>query len=253
MKSVVIIGSGNVAQHLIKALYKNSFYTIIQCFTRNRDSVSHLLDDALITNDYNLIKPADVYIISVSDAAVAQVSSALCFENKLVVHTSGSISINELDSKNRRGVLYPLQTFSKNKELNYNQIPFCIEAENNTDYLLLEKLAQSISSNVYSTTSQQRASLHIAAVFVSNFVNHLYEIGNQICTEKNVSFEILKPLIEETAQKIKTISPKEAQTGPAKRQDTIIINKHLQMLTQQNHKEIYKLLTQSIIDNEKKL
>lgn len=142
-----------------------------------------------------------------------------------------------------------MQTFSKNKAINFNKIPICIEAESDQDYLLLEKIAQSISNQVLKINSDQRKSLHVSAVFVCNFVNHLYQIGHEICTEHEVPFEILHPLIEETANKIKQLNPKDAQTGPAKRKDSITINEHLYFLQNDTHKEIYKLLTKSIIDN----
>ncbi len=171
----------------------------------------------------------------------------------MVVHTSGSVNIEALNDRNRKGVFYPLQTFSKSKEVDFNIIPICLEAQNQSDYKTLETVAKSISEVIYQVNSEQRRGLHVASVFVSNFVNHLYQMGNEICTENNLSFDILKPLIQETANKILTLSPQEAQTGPAKRNDTQTINSHLSFLTDENQKEIYKLLTKSIIDHGKKL
>jgi predicted short-subunit dehydrogenase-like oxidoreductase (DUF2520 family) len=253
MISIVIIGSGNVAQHLIKTFTNNPLVDVIQCFARNKKTISHLVDIDKIVDNFLLLKPADIYIIAVTDTAIVEVSNQIPFKDKLVVHTSGSVAMNELSDNNRKGVFYPLQTFSKTKVVNFSEVPICIESQNESNFKVLEKMANSISNSVYSITSEQRKSLHVAAVFVSNFVNHLYTIGNQICDENNVSFDVLKPLIQETAQKIKTLSPQEAQTGPAKRNDTTTINKHLLMLTNDNQKEIYKLLTKSIIDNGKKL
>jgi predicted short-subunit dehydrogenase-like oxidoreductase (DUF2520 family) len=161
--------------------------------------------------------------------------------------------MTDLDDKNRKGVFYPLQTFSKNKAVDFKQVPICLESQNDDDYKVLETIAKSISERVYAIGSEQRKALHVAAVFVSNFVNHLYKIGNEICEEHQVPFDILKPLIQETANKIVTLSPEEAQTGPAKREDTQTINSHLSFLSNENQKEIYKLLTKSIIDNGKKL
>ena len=158
-----------------------------------------------------------------------------------------------MNNKNRRGVFYPLQTFSKAKTIDYRSVPICIEAETSEDFQILETLAKSISECTYAVNSQQRQALHVAAVFVCNFTNHLYQIGSEICNENELSFDILKPLIQETAQKIVTLSPEAAQTGPAKRKDTQTINKHLAFLTEENQKEIYKLLTKSIIDHGKKL
>jgi predicted short-subunit dehydrogenase-like oxidoreductase (DUF2520 family) len=252
MIRVVILGSGNVAQHLAIAFSKSKIVDVIQVFARKKEAISFISHDKIIT-DISKIAFADLYIIAVSDVAITEVSSQINFENKLVVHTSGSLSIDDLDDKNRKGVFYPLQTFSKNKEVNFLEIPICIEAQNNEDYLLLETIAKSISNQVFNIDSNQRKALHVSAVFVNNFVNHLYKIGNDICNENNIPFEILQPLIQETANKITSLSPNEAQTGPAKRNDSQTINTHLQFLKDENQKEIYKILTKSIIDNGKKL
>jgi len=253
MISIVLIGSGNVAQHLIKAFAKSDTAEVIQVFSRNKEAISHLISESKIISDSSQYKVADIYIMAVSDNAIATVSDELPFKDKLVVHTSGSIAKDDLSETNRRGVFYPLQTFSKSKEVDFKTIPFCLEAENETDYELLEKVAQSISDKTFNINSEQRRALHVAAVFVNNFVNHLYQIGNDICLENNIPFEILQPLIQETAHKIESLSPKEAQTGPAKRNDTLTINSHLSFLSDPNQKEIYKILTKSIIDNGKKL
>jgi predicted short-subunit dehydrogenase-like oxidoreductase (DUF2520 family) len=253
MISVVIIGSGNVAQHLIKAFAENKSVEVVQAFSRNTKSLNNLLDNSKITNIYSELVEADLYLISVSDDAIASVSSQIPFSNKLVAHTSGSVSIDDLDSKNRKAVFYPLQTFSKDKAVNFQEIPVCIEAQHDDDYKLLEKIGNSISNKVVEINSEQRKSLHVSAVFVSNFVNYMYQIGNEICATNNIDFDILKPLILETANKIITLSPKDAQTGPAKRNDTQTINAHLNFLSNENQKEIYKILTKSIIDNGKKL
>ena len=253
MIRVVIIGSGNVAQHLIKAFAKNNIVEIVQAFSRNKENLTNLIDSSKITTDLNDLVDADLYIISVSDNAISEVSNQLNLKNKLAVHTSGSIAMNHLDRKNRKGVFYPLQTFSKSKDVNFNEIPICLEAENKEDYKLLETIAKSISDKVFKINSNQRKALHVSAVFVNNFVNHLYKIGNDICHENDIPFEILQPLILETANKITSLSPNEAQTGPAKRNDSLTINSHLQFLTDENQKEIYKILTKSIIDNGKKL
>lgn len=253
MVSIVIIGSGNVAQHLITAFLQSDEIELIQVFSRQKESVSHLISSDKIVSDFAKIKQADLYLIAVSDNAIADVSAKLPFENRLVVHTSGSMPMEILDSKNRRGVFYPLQTFTKNKPVDFKEIPICLEAEDEKDFKTIETVAKTISSVVQSISSEQRKALHVAAVFVCNFVNHLYKIGNEICEENQLSFELLKPLITETAQKIIHLSPENAQTGPAKRNDSETINTHLNFLSDENQKEIYKLLTKSIIDDGKKL
>jgi predicted short-subunit dehydrogenase-like oxidoreductase (DUF2520 family) len=252
MIKVVLIGSGNVAQHLIKVLHASSAVSLVQAFARKKESLLHLLPENLITSNYNTIAEADVYIISVSDNAVAEVSNQLPFTNRLVVHTSGTSELSVLDSKNKKGVFYPLQTFSKDKEIDFSSIPMCLEAENEEDFKTLENVAQTLSQKVFAISSEQRKSLHVAAVFVCNFVNHMYTIGNQICEENKVPFEVLQPLILETANKITDLKPETAQTGPALRNDTKTINKHLEFLQESNYQELYKLLTQSI-QNVKKL
>jgi predicted short-subunit dehydrogenase-like oxidoreductase (DUF2520 family) len=253
MTKVSIIGSGNVAQHLIQAFLLDRQIELVQVFARNKKSVAHLLDTTKITSDYNQLLAADLYIIAVSDDAIAEVSSRLPFENQLVVHTSGTVALEALHNNNRKGVFYPLQTFSKNKAVNFKTIPICLEADNETDLQTLNQIANAISDAVYEINSEQRKALHVAAVFVNNFVNHLYQIGNEICESNQVPFAILKPLIQETANKIVTLSPKEAQTGPAKRNDRTTIEAHQQFLTDKNQATIYTILTQSIQNNGKKL
>ena len=257
MVKVIIIGSGNVAQHLIVAFLKSQSagtdIELSQVFSRKKESLLHLLDSENIVTDIKDISDADVYIIAVSDDAIASISDQLPFKNRLVVHTSGSVSLDSLNDNNRKGVFYPLQTFTKNKEVNFKNIPICLESENSSDFQLLGKVAKSISEKVFAINSQQRKALHVAAVFVNNFTNHLYHLGNEICKEHQVPFDILKPLIQETAQKITELSPEDAQTGPAIRNDKKTIEAHQLFLNNSNQSNIYKILTQSIQDNGKKL
>ena len=249
MIRVSIIGSGNVAQHLIQAFSKTTEIELVQVFSRKQESISKNTTSAKVISDFEALLPVDLIIIAVTDSAISKVSKQIPFQNQLVVHTSGSMTMEVLDDKNRKGVFYPLQTFSKAKEVDFSSIPIFLEAQNDSDYKTLEIVGQSVSNSVKRINSKQRKALHIAAVFVSNFTNHLYQIGYNICLENELPFEALKPLILETANKIITLSPTEAQTGPARRQDNQIINEHLAFLTDENQKEIYKLLTKSIIDN----
>jgi predicted short-subunit dehydrogenase-like oxidoreductase (DUF2520 family) len=251
MISVSIIGSGNVAQHLISAFEKAENIELVQIYSRNPKASFPDSKSVAITSNFNELLPVDLFIIAISDDVITSVSEQIPFTNQLVVHTSGSVAMESLNNSNRKGVFYPLQTLSKTKEINFKEVPLCIEAESNSDLQLLHEVASAISNNVFEIDSNQRKSLHVAAVFVNNFTNHLFQIGNEICYENGVSFEILKPLILETANKINSLSPKEAQTGPARRKDTTTINKHLDFLSNPNHKEIYKILTKSIIDNDK--
>ena len=227
MISVVIIGKGNVGIHVYKAFLNADGIRVTQINSRNLENVP----------------TADVTIIAVSDDAIAEVSSKV--KNSFVVHTSGSVSMNSLKNKTDRGVFYMLQTFSKNKEVDFSEVPFCLETKTDKNYLLLEKLAKSIGNKIYQIDSEQRKALHIAAVFVNNFTNHMYKMGNDICIEQQVPFEILQPLIEETAVKVKTLLPVKAQTGPAIRNDKKTIKNHLDLLNNKQ-KEIYTIITKSI-------
>ncbi|MEC5167342.1 putative short-subunit dehydrogenase-like oxidoreductase (DUF2520 family) [Flavobacterium sp. PL11] len=257
MIKVVIIGSGNVAQHLIAA-FENSkrdgnAVDLIQVFARKREKLVRLLDSNRITDNYAEIVEADLYIIAVSDHAIMNVVANLNFKNRLVVHTSGSFPINALNDSNRRGVFYPLQTFSKNKAVNFKLIPICLESENATDFQLLSTAAKTISESVFAINSKQRKALHVAAVFVNNFTNYMYQMGHQICQEHHVPFEILKPLIAETANKIMVLSPQESQTGPAIRNDSETLQAHQDFLSDENQLYIYKIITLAIQKNGKKL
>ena len=227
MMTVAIVGNGNVAKHLVNVFLKVDTIRVAEINSRKLEN----------------IPKADITILAVSDDAIAEVSSKI--ENSLVVHTSGSFSMNDLKNRNNKGVFYMLQTFSKDKEIDFSKVPFCLEAENNEDYLLLEKLAKTIGVKIFTINSEQRKALHVAAVFVNNFTNHLYKIGNDICEENKVPFEILYPLIDETAQKIKKLSPQKAQTGPAIRNDKKTVKKHLELLNIGQQK-IYKIITKSI-------
>ncbi|WP_435255237.1 Rossmann-like and DUF2520 domain-containing protein [Tenacibaculum sp. A30] len=252
MIKVVIIGGGNVATHLANAFSKANDVSLVQVYARNIKQIEHLKDVTSITNSIELLKEADVYIIAVSDDAISLVSSTIENKNSLVVHTSGSVTIQSLQNAGRKGIFYLLQSFSKDKEVNFDEIPFCLEAENEQDSTLLETLAKTIGKKIYHINSEQRKRLHVAAVFVNNFTNHMYKIGADICDEHQVPFEILYPLIQETAEKITKLNPEAAQTGPAKRNDQKTIQNHLALLNSEQQ-EIYKLITKSIQQNGKKL
>ncbi|SFZ91413.1 NADP oxidoreductase coenzyme F420-dependent [Flaviramulus basaltis] len=246
MISVVILGAGNVATHLFKAFNKAENVSVIQWFNRSLDTINQYKNKVDITNDLNNLKNADVYILAVSDDVIEELSSKLPFENRLVVHTSGSVSVYDIDKKQKRGVLYPLQTFSKNAKIDFANVPICIETIDKKNFPLLKELALSIGSPIKKVNSDQRRVLHLAAVFVNNFTNQLYRIGHEITESEGAEFDLLKPLILETAKKVQEISPYMAQTGPAKRNDKKTIKKHLKILKSEHHKDIYKLLTTSI-------
>lgn len=246
MISVVILGAGNVATHLFKAFDKADNITVNQWYSRNIISIKSYKNKVDITDDLSQLIEADLYIIAVSDDAVANLSTKMPFENRLVVHTSGTVNIHDLDKKNRRGVFYPLQTFSKKAALDFANVPICIEAIDKSDLKTLKALAKAIGSEIHKVNTNQRKALHLAAVFVNNFTNQLYRVAHEITESEGVEFDILKPLILETAKKVQDISPYMAQTGPAKRNDKKTIKKHLELLENEQHKAIYELLTASI-------
>ena len=245
MISVIVLGTGNVGTHLINAFLGNSAVELVQVYSRRKSSLKFIENKVETTTTVSSLKSADIYIIAISDDAIPEFSSQLNLKNKLVVHTSGGSSIKALNTKGNKGVFYPLQTFSKEQSIDFKSIPICIETENKKDLILLKKLANLISNTVFIIDSEQRKYLHIAAVFTNNFVNHLYKIGFDICRENNIPYEALYPLIQETAQKIMYIKPDNVQTGPALRNDKIIIEKHLNLLSGEKNK-IYQLLTESI-------
>ena len=250
MISVVILGSGNVALQLIRAFLKIDTINLKQVFTRNQEDINTLKDSINTTNDISLLKQADVTIIAVSDDAISSISSHI--KNSFVVHTSGSVDMKSLNNIGRKGVFYPLQSFSKKKKVDFKNIPICLESETSEDLLKLEKLVSLLQSKSYILSSHQRKKIHVAAVFANNFSNHMYTIANEICEKYNIPFSILHPLIEETSNKIKNLTPEKAQTGPAKRNDAETIENHLNLLSEKQQ-EIYLKITQSIQEYGKKL
>ena len=247
MITIVFLGFGNVNFHLINTLYKHNKDSVIQVYNRSEINLNKELNKIPFTTDLSKIKEADLYIIGIPDDAIAAFSETLPLKNKLVVHTSGSVSMEALSKRNRKGVFYPLQTFSKNREVNFNTIPICIEAKEEADLELLTNLGNSLSEKVVEIDSDERSKLHLAAVFVNNFVNHLYAIGDDILGNNELSFDLLHPLIEETASKVKTLSPSEVQTGPARRGDQKTIEKHLHLLKEGPESELYQQLTESLM------
>lgn len=246
MISVILLGAGNVATHLYKAFQGSNNVTVKQWYNRSKKSIETFKTEVEVIDDLSKLNKADIYILAVSDDAISELSSQLPFENRFVVHTSGSVSAYDMDKKNRRGVFYPLQTFSKSADIDFSEVPICLETLVKTDYKLLKELATSISNLTKRVNSDQRASLHLAAVFVNNFTNQIYRVAHEITESQGAEFDMLKPLILETANKIQHMSPYKAQTGPAKRNDKKTIKKHLKALDNEHHKAIYNLLTESI-------
>ncbi|BBQ07279.1 DUF2520 domain-containing protein [Elizabethkingia anophelis] len=243
--TTVIIGSGNVAWHMAKA-FKEAGIDLIQLYGRNEQELKKLSLEINVEYSTNQLKQADFYLICTSDKAIAEVSKQIPYEQALVAHTSGSLSRDVLEGSYRKASFYPLQTFSKNRKLDYSKIPLFVDAGWESDNILLTDLAKKISTNVMRINHEQRKQMHLSAVFACNFVNHLYAQAEIICKQNDISFNYLLPLIEETADKIKTISPKDAQTGPAVRNDQNIIKFQENLIVNPNQLNIYKILTESI-------
>ncbi|WP_289044228.1 DUF2520 domain-containing protein [uncultured Olleya sp.] len=246
MIKIVLLGAGNVATHLYKGFKKANAVKVVQWYNRNLKSIETYKNEVETTDNVNNLIEADVYIIAVNDDAIPELSNTLPFENRLVVHTSGSARLYDIDQKLYRGVFYPLQTFSKAVDLDFTTVPICIETLRKKDFKLLETLGQSLGCVTYKVNPKQRPALHLAAVFVNNFTNQIYRIAHEITEKQGAEFDILKPLITETARKVQEVSPYMAQTGPAKRNDKKTIKRHLKLLDNPEHEAIYKLMTESI-------
>ncbi len=220
-------------------------------FARNPEKLpqSHR---ARAISDISQLADCDLVIIAVSDDAIASVAAALPFEGKLVAHTSGSRPLGDIGGKNFAASFYPLQTFSRARTPDYGAVPVCIEASRESDYALLE-LAASVFGACQRTDSKQRRAMHLSAVFACNFANHMYALADSLCTEHNVPFSMLRPLILETALKVQSMAPCEAQTGPAIRGDAKTISAHLEMLTEERIRSLYAEITQSIRYESEKL
>ncbi|MEO5570013.1 MAG: DUF2520 domain-containing protein [Bacteroidia bacterium] len=247
---IVIIGTGNVAEQMGIAFLKAK-YEIIQVVGRNTihsKALAEKLQTDFTTNLQKINREGEIYIVAVTDAAITKILKELNLKEQLVVHTSGSVSITVFGKKFlNHGVFYPVQTISKNSSVNFRTAPICIEANNNSSQKKLVQLAKSISNEIVLINSEQRSVLHLAAVFVNNFTNHLFTVGEHILKKNNLSYNLLKPLINETINKVENQNPSEVQTGPAVRGDNLIIERHLKMLKKYPaYKKIYKDITESI-------
>ncbi|WP_445432042.1 Rossmann-like and DUF2520 domain-containing protein [Chryseobacterium indoltheticum] len=240
----VIIGSGNVAYHLAKASIQNGI-SIDQIFGRNEKELQKISSELNISYSTENLQDADLYIICVSDNSVEDVSKIIAKKDCLVAHTSGSLPKEILIGQYRKSSFYPLQTFSKTKNLDYKKIPFFIETENEEDQRILTDLASKISDNVMESSHEKRKYIHLTAVFACNFVNHLFARAKEISDAQEIPFDYFLPLINETVQKISEIEPKSAQTGPAVRNDKRILELHEQLLKDESL-EIYKTMNHSI-------
>lgn len=246
---VVLIGTGNVATVLGRKI-SGAGHEVAQVYGRqaaHAQALAEQLQTAFTTDIQQLDPQADLYIIAVADTAIPAVAASLQVKDKLVVHTAGSVSKEVLQaSSSRYGILYPLQSLRKAMQ-HLPDVPLLIDANNTADITWLQDFAGSIATQVQIAGDEQRLKLHVAAVIVSNFTNHLYALAEQYCKKEQADFRLLHPLIREVADRLQYISPQEAQTGPAIRNDTTTIQKHLALLEGHgNIKDLYAWFTKSI-------
>ena len=233
--NIAVIGKGRVASHLIVAL-RAAGHVVTECGGMVR--LCPVPDDA------------DVVLMAVKDDAIASVGREMIDSKALVLHTAGSVEVDALPCA-RRGVLYPMQTFSMGRDVDFSGVPLFIEANTEEDVELLRGLAMSISGKVTALDSSRRKILHLAAVLCCNFVNHLYDLTDVVLKQEDIPFDVMLPLIDETADKVHSMSPHQAQTGPAIRWDEGVIGRHIDLLKDERMKKIYRLLSESIHELKK--
>lgn len=247
---IIFIGAGRLATHLGPALCAAG-HDILQIYSRTKESaqaLATLTSSEPVTDLQQVTRDADVYICAVKDDVLPTLLPTLCKgrEEALFLHTAGSVSMDIFQPYARHyGVLYPMQTFSKERQLDFSEIPVFIEADSATTFSVVETLASSVSHKVTQLSSDDRRYLHLSAVFACNFVNHCYDLAGTLLEEHGIPFDTLLPLIDETARKVHELSPREAQTGPAVRYDQAVIARQSQMLSGLPH-DIYELMSKSI-------
>ena len=246
---IVFLGSGNVATHMALAL-KALGHTIVQVYSRKKENAMELANQIgaePVDQIARITSTADLYIFSIKDDALPGVIADMPHSEGVWVHTAGSVPMNVFSSYVKKfGVLYPLQTFSKQRTISFSGIPLFIEGNCMEVLTFLEVLAVSLSGNVHRLCSEKRAILHLAAVFAGNFSNHMYALADRIIAEENISFDVLRPLIAETTAKAMEFSPNEVQTGPAVRGDEKVMQAHLELLNTPELRELYTQLSKSI-------
>jgi predicted short-subunit dehydrogenase-like oxidoreductase (DUF2520 family) len=246
---VVIIGTGNAATVLGRK-FLAAEHEVLQVYGRHQlhaELLAETLSTTYTTDLTHLDKTADIYVIAVSDTSIASLAESLQLDKKLVVHTAGSVSKDVLSpcSKNY-GVLYPLQSLRREMTV-LPEIPFLVDGNTDDDRALIADFACTLSNQVQCAGDEQRLQLHVAAVIVSNFTNHLYTLARQYCMQEKVDFNMLLPLITAIADRLYQFAPGEVQTGPAIRRDEATIQKHLEVLQQhESLRELYKVFTKSI-------
>jgi predicted short-subunit dehydrogenase-like oxidoreductase (DUF2520 family) len=247
---IVILGAGNVGYQFAWHLH-NSGHQIVQIFSRHLPSAKWIgnLIEIPCTDKYDEItQDGEIYLLTVKDDAIPEVCSQLRLQHQVIAHTSGSVSMKVLEGVSENfGIFYPLQTLSRNVSVDFGVIPFCVNASNEKSFLMLNDLAGTLTNKIIRVDDEKRLAIHVAAVFANNFTNHLFSISQVLLERNGLSFEIFKPLINETVRKIQNHDPLNVQTGPASRNDEQTIEKHLQFLKDDpGFAELYRLFTEDI-------
>ncbi|HVS90785.1 MAG TPA: Rossmann-like and DUF2520 domain-containing protein [Mucilaginibacter sp.] len=252
---ITIIGSGNVATHLAAA-FKNAGHNIVQVYSRDMQHAAILayhVKAEPIDNLDSINHATDIFIVSINDDAIGGIAQKLAKYDAVIAHTSGATLLQDIMAyTDKAGVFYPLQTFSKTRELDFRAVPLCIEGATQEITARLIELGQTVSNHVYRVDSGQRKILHVAAVFACNFPNYLYYAAGQLLQQHNLDFNMLRPLILETAEKVQEYLPVNVQTGPAIRNDEKTIAAHLQLLQDNPElQDLYRQISQLIIKMDK--
>lgn len=254
--NIVVIGSGNLATQLSLAL-KDAGMDIVQVYSRTEEHARQLADHlgcGFAASIEDVRRDADVYILSIKDDAISEVAADLCSErpNGLFIHTAGSVPMSVFRPfANHYGVLYPMQTFSKNRRVDFRPIPCFIEASDAQSLATIRSMAERVSDNVVEVDSERRKKLHLAAVLACNLTNHCYRLAERVLEEEQIDFRLFLPLIEETARKVQYLSPRAAQTGPMVRYDTGIMDMQISLLPDERTRQIYRLMAESIHEDSK--
>lgn len=246
---IVFVGAGNLATHLAQELFVKG-NQIVQVFSRTResaDSLAQLVKAQSIISLSDIFTSADLYVFSVKDAVLEDLLSLMPITSGMWVHTAGSVPLNVFGQYHSDyGVIYPFQTFTKSRSVDFSEVPIFVEANTAHNLGDLVSLCKTLSSKVIELSSEKRKYIHLCGVFACNFVNHMYAVSENILSSQNLPFDVLLPLIDETACKVHQLSPVQAQTGPAVRYDENVISRHLALLEDKDQKQIYELLSRNI-------
>ncbi|MBT8179836.1 MAG: DUF2520 domain-containing protein [Eudoraea sp.] len=246
MHKVVLLGTGNLAHHLFDAFTKSNSVSVVQVFGRSAERLAYFKDRTKVTHKPENLLHADIYIIAVSDDAIHTVSQYIKNKKSIIAHCSGGMGLETLTEGSDRGVFYPLQSFSKGRKIDFSEVPLCIEGSSEIVLEKLISLGRTISQICVPINSKQRLAMHLAAVYTNNFTNHLLFKASQICEENDLPFSLLMPLLKETVSKLGILSPYDAQTGPARRNDRKTQEKHMKIISNKQDREIYALLSEAI-------